>query len=89
MHLLFANRDYRLFFLAVLGANIGFILVAVPQDWVLLEITGSAAGLGLAAGATGLVAVLFLLLGGVLGDRCQNRSAYCRPRLSGRAWRPR
>lgn len=69
MSLLLTNRDFRIFFLSMFGANTGYLLMTITQGWVLFDITGSATGLGLTTGATSLVGVVFLFIGGALGDR--------------------
>lgn len=43
------------------------------QSWVVLELTGSALWVGLAAGVRGAVAILFGLVGGVIADRTNRR----------------
>lgn len=43
------------------------------QSWVVLELTGSALWIGLAAGVRGAVAVLLGLVGGVVADRTNRR----------------
>ena len=69
----FANRDFRLLFG---GSSISFIgdqftLVALP--WLVLQLTGNPAQLGLVLAVMALPRALFMLLGGAVVDRMSPR----------------
>ncbi len=66
-------RDYRLFWSGMAVSNVGTWMQRVAQDWLVLELTGSGAALGL---TTGLQFLPYLLVGpfaGVLADRFPKR----------------
>jgi MFS family permease len=69
----FANRDFRLLFA---GSSISFIgdqftLVALP--WLVLQLTGNPAQLGLVLAVMALPRAVFMLLGGAVVDRMSPR----------------
>src|SRR5579872_140744 len=69
----FTNRDFRLLFG---GSSISFIgdqftLVALP--WLVLQLTGNPAQLGLVLALMALPRALFMLLGGAVVDRMSPR----------------
>ncbi len=70
----FASRNFRLYFLGQIVSMIGTWLQMVAQGWLVLEMTGSAYWVGVAA-ATSTIPTLFLsLIGGVIVDRYPRRS---------------
>ncbi|NTU67880.1 MAG: MFS transporter [Chlorobiaceae bacterium] len=65
----FASRNFRLYFIGQIVSMIGTWLQMVAQGWLVLEMTGSAFWVGVAA-ATSTIPTLFLsLIGGVIVDR--------------------
>jgi MFS family permease len=68
-----ARRDFRLLFFAQCASWIGDAVIPVAIAFAVLDLTGSAAALGLVLAARELPLVLFLLAGGVVGDRLPRR----------------
>lgn len=69
-----ASRNFRLYFLGQIISMIGTWLQMVAQGWLVLEMTGSAYWVGVAA-ATSTIPTLFLsLIGGVVVDRYPRRT---------------
>nr|WP_254552831.1 MFS transporter [Kitasatospora sp. MMS16-BH015] len=60
---------YRWFFLGQLTSSFGDFLVGPAMAFAILDLTGSAGDIGLVMLARSLPIVLFMLIGGVLGDR--------------------
>src|SRR3954447_9255636 len=70
------NRNYRFYFAGQLVSSIGTFMQAVAQAWLVLQLTGSGAALGL---LTTMQFGPLLLLGGpagVLADRFDRRRLY-------------
>jgi len=69
----FANRDFRLLFGGSSISMVGdqFTLVALP--WLVLQLTGSPAQLGLVLAAMALPRAAFMLVGGAVVDRLSPR----------------
>lgn len=69
----FANRDFRLLFGGSSVSMVGdqFTLVALP--WLVLQLTGSPAQLGLVLAAMALPRAAFMLVGGAVVDRLSPR----------------
>lgn len=63
------HRDFRVFFIGHAASSLGNALTAIALAFAVLEITGSVAALGLVLAATRLPLVVFVLIGGVVGDR--------------------
>ncbi|HEX5578925.1 MAG TPA: MFS transporter [Candidatus Limnocylindria bacterium] len=63
------ERNFRLFWIGQTGSFLGDALVGVALAFAVLELTGSAADLGLVFAAFALPRVLFTLAGGVWSDR--------------------
>ncbi len=66
-------RNYRLYFGASVVSNIGTWMQRIAQDWLILQLTGSGAALGITVGLQFLPFLLFGPLGGVLADRFPKR----------------
>ena len=70
----FASRNFRLYFVGQIVSMIGTWLQMVAQGWLVLEMTGSAFWVGVAA-ATSTIPTLFLsLIGGVIVDRYSRKT---------------
>jgi MFS family permease len=66
-------RNYRLFATGQVISVTGTWAQAVAQDWLVLELTGSATALGITMGLQFLPTLLFGLWGGVVADRYPKR----------------
>jgi len=66
-------RRYRLFLSSQLIATTGLWMQRIAQDWLVLELTGSVAAVGIAVALQFLPVLLFGLFGGVLVDRYPKR----------------
>ena len=64
-----AERDFRLLWIGQSGSAVGDALVGVALAFAVLDLTGSAADLGLVFAAYSLPRVVFTLAGGVWSDR--------------------
>jgi MFS family permease len=64
-----SERNFRLLWIGQTGSFLGDALVGVALAFAVLELTGSAADLGLVFAAFALPRVLFILAGGVWSDR--------------------
>lgn len=69
----FKHRNYRILFPANVLSNIGMWAQRIAQDWLVLELTGSAQLLGLITALQFLPSLLLSLYGGVLADRFDKR----------------
>lgn len=70
----FRHRDFRLYFVGQATSTLGSAFTAVALVFAVLQVTGSAADVGLALAATRLPVLLFVLAGGVAGDRFPRRT---------------
>jgi MFS family permease len=70
----FNHRNYRILFPASVVSNIGTWAQRIAQDWLVLELTGSAQLLGLVTALQFLPSLLLSLYGGVLADRFDKRT---------------
>lgn len=70
----FQHRNYRILFPAFFLSNIGTWAQRIAQDWLVLELTGSAQILGLITALQFLPSLLLSLYGGLLADRFDKRS---------------
>ncbi len=70
----FNHRNYRILFPASVLSNIGTWAQRIAQDWLVLELTGSAQLLGLVTALQFLPSLLLSLYGGVLADRFDKRT---------------
>ena len=61
--------DFRLFWTSQLAANVGAWMQVVATGWLVLELTDSAASLGLNAAFQAAPLLVFSLVGGVIADR--------------------
>ena len=70
----FKHRNYRILFPAFFLSNIGTWAQRIAQDWLVLELTGSAQLLGLITALQFLPSLLLSLYGGLLADRFDKRT---------------
>lgn len=70
----FESPDFRRYFPGQVVSMIGTWIQMVAQGWLVLEITGSAFDVGLAAAASTLPTLFLSLFGGVLVDRYPRRT---------------
>jgi MFS family permease len=68
-----AVRNYRLYFAAAVISNIGTWMQRVAQDWLVLQLTGSASALGVTVALQFLPFLLFGPWGGLVADRYAKR----------------
>jgi MFS family permease len=66
-------RNYRIFAAGAVVSNTGTWMQRVAQDWLVLQLTGSATAVGIATGLQFLPLLLFGMYGGVLADRFNKR----------------
>jgi MFS transporter len=71
---LLSNRNFRLFFLGQATSTLGNAFTSIALAFAVLQTTGSAADVGFALAATRTPLLLFVLLGGVVGDRVSRRA---------------
>ncbi|WP_052849111.1 MFS transporter [Streptomyces avicenniae] len=69
----FRVRNYRIHYLGSAVSNIGTWMQRIAQDWLVHELTGSAAAVGITMALQFLPMLLFGLYGGVLADRLDKR----------------
>jgi Major Facilitator Superfamily len=67
------ERPFRLLFLGQATSAFGSALMPVALAFAVLDLSRSPAGLGFVIAASRLPQVLFVLVGGVAGDRCSRR----------------
>ena len=77
-----ALRDYRWFLASAAFADLGIALRFVVTGWVVLELTDSAAWVGLVIGITALPSILLALFEGVVADRVSKRRILITVRMS-------
>jgi MFS family permease len=69
----FLNRNFRLTFFGALVSNVGALLYSFAVSFYILEITDNSALLqGLYLALCGVTSLLFMPVGGVIGDRVHN-----------------
>lgn len=68
-----AERDFRLLFIGNAASAVGDSFKGIALVFAVLEVTGSVAAVGLVLGATQLPKALFVIVGGVVGDRLPRR----------------
>ena len=68
-----SSRNFRLFFAGQIVSASGTWMQRVGQAWLVLELTGSGAALGLVAAVQNLPILVFSLWGGALADRFDKR----------------
>ncbi|MEN8649316.1 MFS transporter [Streptomyces sp. 21So2-11] len=66
-------RNYRLFATGAVVSNTGTWMSRITQDWLVLDLTGSAAAVGITTALQFLPMLLFGLYGGVIADRYPKR----------------
>ncbi len=66
-------RNFRLYWIGLLVAIMGWQFLTFTQLWLVYELTGSTLYLGAVGGANGAAAICFSLFGGVLADRVDKR----------------
>ena len=66
-------RNYRIYAAGSLVSNTGTWMQRVAQDWLVLQLTGSPAALGITTGLQFLPMLLFSMWGGVLAERYPKR----------------
>src|SRR5262245_42720980 len=69
----FWYRDFRLMWFGAFTSTCGTWMQEVAESWLVLQLTGSAFMLGVAAFLGDLPIVLFSLVGGVVADRVDRR----------------
>lgn len=67
-------RNYRLFLSSQVVATTGLWMQRIAQDWLVLELTGSVAAVGIAVALQFTPVLLFGLFGGVIADRYSKRA---------------
>ncbi len=67
-------RNYRRYLGAQLIATTGLWMQRIAQDWLVLELSGSVAAVGIAVALQFLPVLIFGLVGGVLADRYPKRT---------------
>jgi MFS family permease len=68
------HRNYRLWFFGQMVSLAGTWMQATAQGYLVYELTGSEAYLGLIGGISGIPTVLLMLYGGVAADRIPRRT---------------
>ena len=68
------HRDFRVLWVGTFVSNAGSWMQKVATGWLIYQMTGSAAWLGIDAFASGIPTVLLLPFGGVLSDRVSRRA---------------
>ncbi|MBI4333627.1 MAG: MFS transporter [Chloroflexi bacterium] len=69
----FRNRNYRLYWLGMIGSVTGHQIQLFATLWLVYQMTDSPLYLGLAGGATAAGNLGFTLIGGVMADRVDQR----------------
>ena len=67
------SPTFRVFLLSSMIATVGAFMQQTAQGWLVLELTNSAALLGLAGAAAGLPTLFLVIVAGVLADRLDRR----------------
>jgi len=70
----FRSRNFRLYFIGQIVSMVGTWLQMVAQGWLVLEMTGSAFWVGVAAAASSLPTLFLSLIGGVIVDRYNRKT---------------
>lgn len=69
----FRYRNYRLYWIGLLVAIIGFQVLTFTQLWLVYELTNSTVYTGLVGGVNGVTNIVLSLFGGVFADRLDRR----------------
>jgi MFS family permease len=67
------NRDYRTYYLGMVASVTSLLAMTTAQGWLVFDMTGSPAVLGLVAGLQALPGLVFNLVAGALADRMDPR----------------
>ena len=67
------NRDYRTYYLGMVASVTSVLAMTTAQGWLVFDMTGSPAALGLVAGLQALPGLVFNLVAGALADRMDPR----------------
>src|ERR1044072_1672433 len=76
-----SHRNYRLFWIGAVLANVGTWMQAVAQGWLVLQLTNSPFWLGLDAFMATAPGFVLTLLGGVFADRIDRRRLLLYPQV--------
>lgn len=66
-------RNYRIYFCSQLVANTGLWMQRIAQDWLISQLTGSAAAVGITVACQFLPVLFFGMFGGLIADRFPKR----------------
>lgn len=66
-------RNYRIYFCSQLVANTGLWMQRIAQDWLINQLTGSAAAVGITVACQFLPVLIFGMFGGLVADRLPKR----------------
>jgi MFS family permease len=66
-------RNYRIYFCSQIVATTGFWMQRIAQDWMIADITGSAAAVGITVACQFLPVLIFGMFGGLIADRFPKR----------------
>ena len=66
-------RDYRVYWIGLIGAVLGFQIFQVAQLWLVYDLTGSYLKLGFVGASTAIPQILISIYGGVISDRVDRR----------------
>jgi MFS family permease len=81
-------RNYRLYLSAQAISTTGLWMQRIAQDWLVLELTGSVAAVGVAVALQFLPVLIFGLFGGVLADRYPKRRLLMITQTTAASWPP-
>lgn len=75
----FKHQNYNFFFVGIIFSNIGTWANRIAQDWLTLDLTGSAKSLGLIVAAQFFPGIFFATYAGVIADRYHQKPIllYC------------
>lgn len=66
-------RNYRIYFCSQIVANTGLWMQRIAQDWLINQLTGSAAAVGITVACQFLPVLIFGMFGGLVADRLPKR----------------
>lgn len=66
-------RNYRIYFCSQMVANTGLWMQRIAQDWLINQLTGSAAAVGITVACQFLPVLFFGMFGGLVADRLPRR----------------
>jgi len=69
----FAYREFRLFYVAVVGSSMGNQIQRITDLWLIYELTDSPLYLGLTGLARGIPIIVFSVAGGLIADRMDRK----------------